>query len=141
MGTSPRQRKRFLSFLLVGVFSCGATLALLSCSKKPSEAIIGKWQLQGQQDTFEFRLDGTVITLHQITAGPPENPRIINEATTEKYAFTDAGHLNLQIKTGDTNQPTITASCEVLIHGDTMDMTITAPGAGHQHQLNFRRLE
>jgi hypothetical protein len=141
MGTSSFRRNLFPALLNVALLGCCATLVLSSCSKKASVAIIGKWQLQGLKDTFEFRNDGTVITSHDITAGPPGNTRFIEEETTEKYAFTDGNHMNLQINTGDTNQPTISVSCEVHIHGDKMDVTMTAPGDSRQHKMNFKRLE
>ena len=141
MGDLSIKPSSFFHALTVAFLSCCAALVLSSCSEKPGAAIIGKWQLQGQKDTFEFRKDGTVITFHDITAGAPDNTNSIEEEMTEKYAFTDGNHMSLQINTGNSNQPTVSVSCEVLIHGDMMEMTITAPGESRQHKLNFKRLE
>jgi hypothetical protein len=49
--------------------------------------------------------------------------------------------MNFQTKTGNTNESTISIRCEVHIHGDQMDMTMTAPGDSQQHKMNFKRLE
>jgi len=118
-----------------------AVFILSSCSKKASAAIVGKWQLRSQKDTVEFRKDGTVINSHDVTAGPPGNTRVFKEETTSQYTFTDGNHMNLQINTGDTNHPAVTIHCEVHIHGDTMDVTMAAPGESRQHKLNFKRLD
>ena len=133
MGAPSLRRNLFPSFPIVALLSCCATLILSSCSKKASVAIIGKWQVQGQKETIEFRKDGTVIT-----SGPTGNTQ---DETTGKYTFTDGSHMNLQINTGDTNEPTISVSCDVHIHGDKMDATMTMPGDSQQHKVNFKRLE
>jgi hypothetical protein len=122
------KRIRFPSFLVVALLSSCAVLLLPSCSKKASAAIIGKWQVQGTKEISEFRKDGTVI-----------NPQ--NEKQNGKYTFTDGSHMDLQINTGDTNQPTASASCKVQIHGDKMDWTITGPGQGQQQKAHFTRLK
>ena len=141
MGASSFKRDLFPSLLIVALLSCCATLVLSSCSKKASAAIIGKWQVQGSKERVEFRKDGTVITSHDITAGPPGNTRSFEEETTGKYTFTDGNNMNLQINTGNTNQPAMSISCEVHIHGNKMDMTMKAPGERQQHKANFKRLE
>jgi hypothetical protein len=130
MNTSSRKRNRFFFLLVVAFLGCCAVLAFSSCSKKASAAIIGKWQVQGQKDKVEFRKDGTVITSNGTTSEPPG-----------KYAFTDGSHMSLQIITGNTNEPEISIRCEVHIHGDKMDMTMTVPGQGRQQKAHFTRLK
>ena len=125
--TSPKSGL-FSSLLVVVLLSCCATLILSSCSKNASTAIIGKWQVQSTKETVEFRNDGTLI-----------NPQ--NEKQNGKYTFTDGSHMNLQINTGETNQPVMSASCEVHIHGDTMDMTVTVAGQGQKQKTHFTRLK
>jgi major membrane immunogen (membrane-anchored lipoprotein) len=141
MNTSSSRRCQFPNWLIAAMFILCAMLLLTSCSKKASTAIIGKWQVQGSKERVEFRKDGTVITSQDITAGPPGSTRSIEQETTGKYTFTDGSHMNLQINTGDTNQPAISVSCEVQIHGNKMNMTMTAPGERQQHKANFKRLE
>jgi hypothetical protein len=141
MRTSSLKRNLFPSFLIVALLSCCATLILSSCSKKASVAIIGKWQAQGTKETVEFRKDGTLINpqnqkqngIYTFTDGSHIQNGI--------YTFTHGSHINLQINTGDTNQPEISASCEVHIHGDKMDMTMTVPGQGQQQKTHLTRLK
>ena len=130
--TSPKSGL-FSSLLVVALLSCCATLILSSCSKKTSDAIIGKWQVQGQKETIEFRKDGTVIT-----SGATGNTQ---DETTGKYTFADGNHMDLQINTSNTNEPVISVSCEVHIHGNKMDATMTTPGDSQRHKVNFKRLE
>src|ERR1035437_7845432 len=136
MRTSSLKRDLFPSFLIVALLSCCAILVLSSCSKKANAAIIGKWEVQGQKDTIEFRKEGKVINSHNVTAGPPGNTRTFEQETTGKYTFTDGNHMNLQMNTGG-----ISIRCEVHIHGDQMDMTMTAPADNQQHKVNFKRLQ
>jgi hypothetical protein len=109
------KRNRFSALLIVALFSCCAALGLSSC--------------------------GTVITTEDITAGPPGNTHTLEQETTGTYTFTDGSHINLQINTGDTNQPAISVSCEIQIHGDKMDVAVTAPGEKQQHKAIFKRLQ
>ena len=141
MNISSIKRIRFPSLLVVVLLCSGAVLLLPSCSKKASAAIIGKWQVQGSKERVEFRKDGTVVTFHDITAGPPGNTRSIEEETTGKYIFTDRSHMSLQINAGNTNQPPLSISCEVHIHGNRMDMNMTAQGENQRHKTNFKRLD
>lgn len=134
-------KRSWLSWpLMVALFGCGAGLVLSSCSKSASATIIGKWQAQDSKETVEFRKDGTVITSQDTTASPPGNTRSLKEETQGKYSFTDASHMNVEINTGDTNQPVISISCEVHIQGDKMDMAVTGPD-NKPHQVNFKRLK
>jgi len=122
------KRDLFPSLLIAALLSCCAVLLLSSCSKKASDAIIGKWRVQSTKDTVEFRKDGTFI-----------NPQ--DQKQNGKYTFTDGGHMNLQINTGDTNMPEVSASCEVHINGDKMDMTMTVSGQRQQQKTHFTRLK
>lgn len=123
----PKFLSRISVFLAV-IFGCCAIFTLSSCSKKPGAAIIGKWQVQGSNETIEFHKDGTL--------NDPQNPK-----HNGKYAFTDDSHINLQINTGDTNQPEYNMSCEVHIHGDTMDLTPTTPGQNQPPRQILTRLK
>src|ERR1039458_6724936 len=117
--------KKFASNFGIVLIAAILVFILLSCSQKASNAIVGKWQVQGQKDTLEFRKDRTVVNSHDVTAGPPGGTRTFTEQSqVGTYAFTDGSHMNLQRKTGDTNQPTVSIRCEVHIHGDRMDMTM-----------------
>jgi hypothetical protein len=128
MNHSPQKFVYRIPMFIAVVFSCSAVLILSSCSKKASTAIIGKWQVQGSKETVEFRKDGTVL-----------NPQ--NQNQSGKYTFTDGSHMNLQINTGNTNLPEMSARCEVHINGDKMDMTMTVPGQGQQTKAHFTRLQ
>ena len=141
MRTSSLKRDLFPSLLIAALLSCCAVLLLSSCSKKASAAIIGKWRVQSTKETVEFRQDAMVITSQDITAGPPGSTRSIEQETTGKYTFTDGSHMNLQINTGNTNMPEISASCEVHINGDKMDMTLTVSGQRQQQKTHFTRLK
>ena len=141
MHSSSPKRGRLSSLLIVALLGGCAVLTFSSCAKKASVAIIGKWQVQKQQEEVEFRKDGTVITSHETTAGPPGNTRSFKEESTGKYAFTDGSHMNLQIYEGDTNAPVVSIRCEVHINGDQMDMTMTAGGQGQQRKVSFKRLK
>ena len=135
------RRNRVFRLLIVAFVSCCAALVLSSCSKKTSDAIIGKWRAQATKEIVEFRKDGTVITTQDVTAGPPGNTRTLQEETTGKYIFTDGSHMNLQINEGGTNQPPFSVSCEVQINGDKMNMAVSIPGEKEQHKTVFKRLE
>ena len=135
------RRNRVFRLLIIAFFSCCAALVLSSCSKKTSDAIIGKWRAQATKEIVEFRKDGTVITTQDITAGPPGNTRTLQDETTGKYTFTDSSHMNLQINEGDANRPPISVSCEVQINGDKMNMAVSIPGEKEQHKTVFKRLK
>jgi len=141
MNPSSPKRGRLSSLLIVALLGGCTVLTFSSCAKKASVAIIGKWQVQRQQDQVEFRKDGTVITSHKTTAGPPGNTHTFKEETTGKYVFTDGTHMDLQINEGNTNAPVPTIRCEVHINGDQMDMTMTAPRENQQHKVSFKRLK
>ena len=128
MNHSPQTFPSRISLFVAVLFGCCAVLPLSSCSKKTSVAIIGKWQAQGSKETVEFRKDGTLI-----------NPQ--NEKQNGKYTFLDGSRMNMQISTGNTNMPEMSASCEVHIHGDKMDMTVTIPGQLQQQKEHFTRLK
>jgi hypothetical protein len=125
--TSPKSGL-FPSWLVVALLSCCATLILSSCSKKASDDIIGKWRSQETKEIVEFRKDGTLI-----------NPQ--DEKQNGKYTFTDGSHMNLHLNNGNTNQPEISVTSEVHIHGDKMEMIITDSGSGIQSHATFQRLK
>jgi hypothetical protein len=125
--TSPKNGL-FTSWLAIALLSCCVTLILSSCSKKANDAIIGKWRTQATKEIVEFRKDGTFV-----------NPQ--DQKQNGKYTFTDGSHMNLQIDTGNTNMPEMSASCEVHIHGDKMDMTVTVSGQRQQQKTHFTRLK
>ena len=128
MNTSSSRRCQFPNWFIVASFIFCATLFLTSCSKKASTAIVGKWQVQATKEIVEFRQDGTFI-----------NPQ--DQKQNGKYTFTDGSHMNLKINTGNTNMPEISASCEVHINGDKMDMTLTVSGQRQQQKTHFTRLK
>jgi hypothetical protein len=128
MNHSPQKFSSRISLFIAVLFGCCAVLTLSSCSKKASAAIIGKWQVQATKEIVEFRQDGTFI-----------NPQ--DQKQNGQYTFTDGNHMNLKINTGNTNMPEMSASCEVHIHGDKMDMTVTVPGQGQKQKEHFKRLD
>lgn len=130
----------FSSLLVVALLSCCATLILSSCSKKTSVAIIGKWRAQATKEIVEFRKDGTLITAQEITAGPPGNTQTVKNETTGTYTFTDSSHMNMQINTDNTNQPTISVSCEVRIDGDKMSIVATVSGHRQPQRTSLKRM-
>ena len=125
--TSPKNGL-FTSWLAIALLSCCVTLILSSCSKKANDAIIGKWRTHATKEIVEFRKDGTFV-----------NPQ--DQKQNGKYTFTDGSHMNLQIDTGNTNMPEMSASCEVHIHGDKMEMIITDSKSGIQSRATFQRLK
>jgi hypothetical protein len=125
---SPNTFPSRICLFIAVVFGCCAVLTLSSCSKKASAAIIGQWRAQGSKEIVEFRKDGTVI-----------NPQ--NEKQNGTYTFTDGSHMNMQLNTGNTNLPEMSATCEVHIQGDKMDMTVTIPGQLQQQKEHFTRLK
>jgi len=128
MRTTSLKRGLFPSLMIAALLSCCAALLLSSCSKKASAAIIGKWRVQATKEIVEFRQDGTFI-----------NPQ--DQKQNGKYKFTDGSHMNLQINTGNTNIPEMSASCEVHIQGEKMDMTVTVSGQRQQQKTHFTRLK
>ena len=122
------------------LFGCCAILTLSSCSKKASTAIIGKWRDQSTKETVEFRKDGTISSSQEITAGPPGNTQTVTNETSGTYTFTDASHMSVQINTGNTNQPTVSASCEVRIDGDKMSITTTVSRGRQPLRTSLKRI-
>jgi len=128
MDASSLRRDLFPSLLIVALSSCCATLVLSSCSKSPSTAIIGKWQVQGHAtSTVEFKKDGIVID--------HEGERM----DTGKYTFTDKNHIRVEVNE-NTNAPTI-VNCEVSFHGDIMDVTMTNPGQRTPNISHLKRIK
>jgi hypothetical protein len=126
-------QKCFRSSLVIALLFC-ATAALSSCSKKPSKALIGKWQVEGQAAQVEFRKDGTLATTER------------GQTETGNYKFTDNTHMQMQLDigtgNGETNH-TITIACEVVMHGDMANITMTMPGDGKNRKqiANLKRIK
>jgi hypothetical protein len=111
--TSPN---RFLHSFVVIALLCGcAAVVLPSCSKKPGQAIIGKWDVQGESASVEFREDGTLAATEK--GGSTD---------TGKYKFTDDTHMQMEMN--DDANHTTTILWEISIHGDMADVTMTMPG-------------
>ena len=115
MNHHPQKLFARFSVLIAVMFACCAVLLVLSCSKKPSTAIIGKWLYPGGSGTIEFRKDGTVTLTH-------DTGRNNMEGT---YRFTDANHMTLQMAPADNNtKAPQKVDCIVQVHDDSMDWEI-----------------
>ena len=112
MSHSPSNYFRCLTLVL-------ATLISSSCSKKPSKAIIGKWYVEGQSALVEFRKDGTLTST--------EN----GHAVPGTYKFTDNTHMQLEIDVNGSNK--VNVACEIAVHGDKADFTLTIPAPDGSH--------
>jgi len=130
---------------ITGLVACCAALLLSSCTKKTSEAIIGKWQDVKDNSVTEFKSDGTVS---MTGPGAP--------AMTGTYKFTDDTHFSASVSmpmppeakgkvpAGTPDTITMTADCTVKITGDEMDidakMSIMGqpPQPDHSH---FKRVK
>ncbi len=141
MNRSPSKFVSRASIHIVLTCGCCAALTLTSCSKKASTAIIGKWRDQSTKEVVEFRKDGTLASSQEITAGPPGNTQTVKNETTGTYTFTDASHMNMQIQTGNTNQPTVLVRCEVRIDGDKMNVIATVPGERQSQRAILKRVK
>ena len=120
MNTSSQKHSHFFPQLIVALLGGCAVLTFSSCSKKASVAIIGKWQVQGDKETIEFRKDGTFTG---------------SEDGNGTYIFTDNSHMECEFS--NTNAPA-NLNCTVHIHGDAMDVAMTIPG---QHKSNTSHLK
>ena len=107
-----------ISVLIAVMFACCAVFVLSSCSKKPSNAIIGKWLYPGGSGTIEFRNDGTA-TITQ------EKAQLAGHNMEGTYTFTDANHMTMQMTPADNKTKTPqTINCIVQVHDDSMDWEI-----------------
>jgi hypothetical protein len=140
MDSSPPRHGRFPNWLIAALFVLCAAPLLISCSKKASTAIIGKWRVQSTRETVEFRKDGTLTSSQEVIAGPPGNAQTITNETTGRYTFTDSSHMNLQISPGNTNQPAISIRCEVRIDGDKMSVVATVSGDRQPQRTSLKRI-
>jgi hypothetical protein len=112
-------------------FVClAAALVLSSCSKKPQQAILGKWNAEESKSLVEFRPDGTVTTLENGTT------------STAKYKFLSETNFEMEVTAMiNTNKITIQMMCGVAIHGDTAELTLNIPGqAGRPAQSHLMHL-
>ena len=111
------QKPTLKTFGLLAATLCVGALLLVSCSKKPQQAILGKWNVQGQQVVVEFRNDGTMISSEK------------GHDTVDKYLFLDDSHVQMDMTgTSGTNTIKIRLTCGVDVHGDNADITVNIPG-------------
>jgi hypothetical protein len=111
--------KRFRPVFFTGFVCLAAGLALSSCSKKPQQAIVGKWNAQENNSVVEFRTDGTVTTSDK------------DKTSSANYRFLN--DTNLEIEMGaavNTNKIVVRLSCALAIHGDAAELTLNLPGQG-----------
>jgi hypothetical protein len=138
MNNSPNRRLTF-STLILALLCCCAAMMFSSCSKKASNSIVGKWQVQsdnkGGTSIVEFKSDGTMITSE---GGGTQNG---------KYTFSDDTHMKIEMAmqkalTRGANVPTsITVDCVVKINGDDLDMDVTMniPGETHNKETTHMK--
>jgi hypothetical protein len=134
MNNSPNHRLTFAPLILASLCCCAAMM-FSSCSKKNSNLIVGKWQVQGQKATVEFKSDGTVINNE---GGRTE---------TGKYTFSDDTHMKIEIAMQKALPPganvpaSITVDCVVKINGDDLDMdaTMNIPGETHNKETTHMK--
>lgn len=114
-----RSLKHFTPMISTGLVCLAAAVILSSCSKKPQQAIIGKWNTEGQTSVVEFRKDGTVVTTDK------------GKAETASYKFLDDSHLELEMSTQmGTNTMKVRLTFDAVIKDDKADLTVTLPGPG-----------
>src|SRR4051794_1261747 len=77
--------KYFRPMLITGCVCLAAALVLSSCSKKPQQAILGKWNAEESKSLVEFRPDGTVTTLENGTT------------STAKYKFLSDTNFEMEV--------------------------------------------
>ena len=108
---------RHLRPLISPAFICLATaLVLSSCSKKPEQEIIGKWNVEGQAGTVEFRKDGTVLSLTQ------------GQESSSTYKF--LSETNLEMATTaeiGTNKILIRVPATIAFHDGDADLLVEVP--------------
>lgn len=136
MNNSPNHRLAF-SPLILALLCCCAAMMFSSCSKKNSSLIVGKWQVQGQKATVEFKSDGTVVSSTSEGA----------QTETGKYTFSDDTHMKMEMTLQKRDDPaeatatapaSMTADCVVKINGDDLDMEVT-PNMSGQPQAQSRK--
>jgi hypothetical protein len=141
MNNSPNRRLTF-STLILALLCCCAAMMFSSCSKKASNLIVGKWQVQGEKAIVEFKSDGTVINNEG------------GNTATGKYTFSDDTHMKMEmtmpkeaIPPGATMPASITVDCVVKINGDDLDMDVTMnmPGEtqaqSHKQTVHMKRIK
>jgi hypothetical protein len=107
-------RPHFGLFIRTALFCLGAALLLSSCAKKPQDAIIGKWKVDENQSTVEYRKDGTMVTSQD------------GKDIMGKYEFVDNTHLKLEsTELQGGNTVIMRFSCELAIHGDKAEISTT----------------
>ena len=108
--------KYFRSLISTGLVCLAAALVVSSCSKKPQQTILGKWTVEGQSASVEFRKDGTVITSDK------------GKDTPAKYTFLNDTNVEMEMTAPvGTNKVSVRLTFAVTIKGDKADFAITAP--------------
>jgi hypothetical protein len=134
MNNSPNPRLTF-SPLILALLCCCSAMMFSSCSKKTSNSIIGKWQVQGQKATVEFKSDGTMINSAE------------GHAPTGKYTFSDDTHMKIEMAMQKALPPganvpaSITVDCVLKINGDDLDIDVTMniPGETHNKETTHMK--
>ena len=134
MNNSPNHRLTFAPLILASLCCCAAMM-FSSCSKKTSSLIVGKWEVQGQKATVEFKSDGTVINSAK------------GNAPIGKYTFSDDTHMKIEMAMQKALPPganvpaSITVDCVVKINGDDLDMdaTMNIPGETHNKETTHMK--
>ena len=95
---------------------CAVALCVVSCSKKPQQAIVGKWNVQGKDMVVEFRKDGTMISSQK------------GVDTIDKYLFLDDTHVQLDMNaTAGNDMIKVRVTADVVVQGDNASITIAVP--------------
>jgi hypothetical protein len=147
MNNLPNRRLTF-STLILALLCCCAAMMFSSCSKKASNLIVGKWQVQsdnkGGTSIVEFKSDGTMINSE---GGGTQNG---------KYTFSDDTHMKMEMTLPKGDDPagatatapaSITVDCVVKINGDDLDMEMAAimPGdpqaQSHKQTVHMKRIK
>src|SRR6185312_2774025 len=107
-------RLQFGLFIRTTLVCLSAALLLSSCSKKPQNALIGKWKVDENQSTVEYRKDGTMVTSQD------------GKEIEGKYEFVDDTHLKLEsTELQGGNTVIMRFTCELAIHGDKAEISTT----------------
>jgi len=122
--------KLFHTIVVTGLTLFCAALTLSSCSKKPADALIGKWNQDGKSTTVEFRPDGTLINT--------ENGKLAHGG---KYKFTDSSHLQMEVFAEGSTNVEMTLPCEFAVKGDMAVLGLIAPGTTNQVMVHLTRVK
>jgi len=113
--------KQFRPMFFTGFVCLAAALVLSSCSKKPQQAILGKWNAEENNSVVEFRADGIITTVTK------------DKTSSVKYRFLSDTNVEMEMSAVvNTNKLVVRLSCGLAIHGDTAELTLNLPGQGGQ---------